>query len=56
MICEGFGFSAIGVRMDGTIQLIFRDYLNEDTAEVGTYKQVDYKKYIEKQKLKSSGI
>lgn len=56
IICEGFGFSGIGVRLDGTIQLLFRDYIDEDIAEVSSYKQVDYKRFIEKQRLKSQGI
>jgi hypothetical protein len=56
IICEGFGFSAIGVRMNGEIELLFRDYLDEDDAEVGSYKQVDYKKFIKNHRLKSQGI
>lgn len=56
IICEGFGFSGIGVRMSGEIELLFRDYIDEDTAEVGSYKQVDYKKFIANHRLKSQGI
>jgi hypothetical protein len=56
IICEGFGFSGIGVRLDGTIQLLFRDYIEEDIQNDGLYKQIDYKKFIEKQRLKSQGI
>ncbi len=51
IICEGFGFSGIGVRMNGEIELLFVDFADEENL-----KQVDYKKFIEKQKLKSQGI
>lgn len=49
MICEGFGFIAIEVGLDGKIYLIF------DAGEKGVDK-VDYKRFIETQKLKSIGI
>ncbi len=51
IICEGFGFSGIGVRLNGDIELLFVDRSDEDSLV-----QIDYKKFIEKQKLKSSGI
>jgi hypothetical protein len=51
IICEGFGFSGIGVRLNGDIELLFVDSNDEDSLI-----QVDYKKFIQKQKLKSSGI
>lgn len=52
IICEGFGFWGIGVRMDGTIELLFRDPSDEDVLV-----QVDYKKYISlhKSKLDKNG-
>jgi len=49
MICEGFGFIAIEVGLDGEIYLIF------DSGLDGVDK-VQYKKFMEKQKLKSVGI
>lgn len=49
MICEGFGFIAIGVGMDGKIYLVF------DVGLDGVDK-IDYQKFIKNQKLKSSGI
>ena len=49
MICEGFGFVAIGVGLEGKTYLIF------DAGEGGIDK-VDYDKFIEKQRLKSQGI
>ncbi len=55
IICEGFGFGGIGVRMDGSIMLLFADYVLGESNEI-TYKQIDYDKFIQKQKLKSSGI
>lgn len=51
IICEGFGFSGIGVRLNGDIELLFIDGNDEDTLI-----QIDYKKFIANQKLKSSGI
>lgn len=49
MICEGFGFIAIEVGLDGNIYLIFDGGNNE-------IDKVQYKAFIEKQKLKSDGI
>jgi hypothetical protein len=49
MICEGFGFIAIEVGLDGEIYLIF------DSGLDGVDK-VHYQKFMEKQKLKSVGI
>jgi hypothetical protein len=49
MICEGFGFLAIEVGLDGNIYLIFDAGNNE-------IDKVQYKAFIEKQKLKSDGI
>jgi hypothetical protein len=51
IICEGFGFSGIGVRLNGDIELLFIDGNDEDVLI-----QVDYNKFIANQKLKSSGI
>jgi hypothetical protein len=51
IICEGFGFSGIGVRLNGDIELLFIDGNDEDTLI-----QIDYNKFIANQKLKSSGI
>ena len=49
LICEGFGFIAIEVGLDGEIYLIF------DSGLDGVDK-VHYQKFMEKQKLKSVGI
>lgn len=49
MICEGFGFSAIEVSLDGKIYLLFNDF-------DGGLDKVEYQTFIEKQKLKSVGI
>jgi hypothetical protein len=49
MICEGFGFIAIEVGLNGNIYLIFDAGNNE-------IDKVQYKAFIEKQKLKSDGI
>ena len=51
VICEGFGFSGIGVRLNGDIELLFVDSTDEHSLV-----QIDYKKFIQKQKLKSIGI
>lgn len=51
IICEGFGFSGIGVRLNGDVEILFIDRTDEDSLL-----QVDYKRFIENQKLKSSGI
>ena len=55
IICEGFGFLGIGVKLDGTISVLIDDSDGSIENE-GSLKQVDYKKYIEKHKAKSSGI
>jgi hypothetical protein len=47
IICEGFGFSGIGIRLDGDIQILVIDTNAEDTLV-----QVDYKKYISLHKSK----
>jgi hypothetical protein len=47
IICEGFGFSGIGIRLDGDIQILVIDNNAEDTLV-----QVDYKKYISLHKSK----
>jgi hypothetical protein len=39
IICEGFGFSGIGVRLDGTIEILVVDRNDE-----GSLIQLDYKK------------
>ena len=49
IICEGFGFIAIEVGLDGNINLIFDGGNNE-------IDKVNYKHFIQNQKLKSSGI
>jgi hypothetical protein len=48
IICEGFGFSGIGVRLDGTIEILVRDNTDEDNLI-----QIDYKKYISLHKSKA---
>ena len=47
IICEGFGFSGIGIRLNGDIQILVIDSNEEDTLV-----QVDYKKYISLHKSK----
>ena len=55
MICEGFGFYGIGVKMDGGISILIDD--SDGTPEnYGAVRQIDYKKYIQTHKEKSSGI
>lgn len=49
IICEGFGFIAIEVGIDGEIYLIFG-------SDADGIEKVDYKNFMEKQKLKSIGI
>jgi hypothetical protein len=49
IICEGFGFIAIEVGLDGKTYLIFDDGDNK-------INKVDYISFIQKQKLKSQGI
>ncbi len=48
IICEGFGFSGIGVRLDGSIEILIRDRTDEDNLI-----QIDYKKYISLHKSKA---
>jgi hypothetical protein len=48
IICEGFGFSGIGVRLDGTIEILVVDRNDEDSLI-----QLDYKKYIALHKSKT---
>jgi hypothetical protein len=52
IICEGFGFSGIGIRLDGSIEILVRD-----STDVDSLVQVDYKKYISlhKSKLEKNG-
>jgi hypothetical protein len=52
IICEGFGFSGIGIRLNGDIQILVIDSNEEDTLV-----QVDYKKYISlhKSKIQNNG-
>ena len=50
IICEGFGFSGIGVRLDGKIEILVRDSTDENNLV-----QVDYKKYISLHKSKLNG-
>lgn len=51
IICEGFGFSGIGVRLDGSITILVIDPTDEECLV-----QIEYKKYIDKQKSKTQGI
>ena len=48
MICEGFGFSGIAVKLDGTIEILVVDRNDEDSLI-----QLDYKKYIALHKSKA---
>jgi len=48
IICEGFGFSGIGVRLDGEIEILVRDNTDEDNLI-----QIEYKKYIALHKSKA---
>jgi hypothetical protein len=48
IICEGFGFSGIGVRLDGEIEILVVDRNDEDSLI-----QLDYKKYIALHKSKA---
>jgi hypothetical protein len=47
IICEGFGFSGIGVRLDGNIEIMVVDPTDETSLV-----QIDYKKYISLHKSK----
>ena len=49
IICEGFGFTGIGVGMDGKIYLLFPE--GDDAI-----RKVDYEPFLKKQKLTSQGI
>lgn len=55
IICEGFGFLGIGVRLDGTITILIDDS-DESRENAGSMRQVEYKKYIDTHKSKSQGI
>ena len=48
IICEGFGFSGIGVRLDGSIEILVVDRNDEDSLI-----QLDYKNYIALHKSKA---
>jgi hypothetical protein len=52
IICDGFGFSGIGVRLNGDVEILIRDRTDEDNLV-----QIDYKKYIalHKSKLEKNG-
>ena len=52
IICEGFGFSGIGVRLDGSIEIMVIDPTDEDSLV-----QIDYKRYISlhKSKVETNG-
>ena len=50
IICEGFGFSGIGVRLDGDTEILVRDSTDEDNLV-----QIDYKRYISLHKSKING-
>jgi hypothetical protein len=49
IICEGFGFVAIGVGMNGNIQLLFGD-------EKSNFDKVNYNHFMKKQKESTDGI
>jgi len=48
IICEGFGFSGIGVKLNGDIEILVVDRTDEDSLV-----QLDYKKYIALHKSKT---
>jgi hypothetical protein len=52
MICEGFGFSGVGVRLNGDIEILVIDPNDEDSLV-----QIDYKRYIalHKSKIQNNG-
>jgi hypothetical protein len=50
IICEGFGFSGIGVRLNGDIEILVVDSNDEPNLV-----QVDYKRYISLHKSKVNG-
>jgi hypothetical protein len=56
IICEGFGFLGIGVRLDGTITVLIDDS-DESRENAGAVRQVDYKRYISlhKSKVETNG-
>lgn len=51
IVCGGFGFSGIGVRLDGSIEVLVIDPTDEDNLI-----QVDYKRYISLHKSKVNEI
>ena len=55
IICEGFGFLGIGVKLDGTITILIDDS-DGSYENAGVVRQVEYKRYIELHKSKSQGI
>jgi hypothetical protein len=55
IICEGFGFLGIGVKLDGTITVLIDDS-DGSYENAGSLRQIDYKKYISLHKSKSQGI
>ena len=48
IICEGFGFSGIGVKLNGDIEILVVDRTDEDSLV-----RLDYKKYIALHKSKT---
>ena len=48
IICEGFGFSGIGVKLNGDIEILVVDRNDEDSLI-----QLDYKNYIALHKSKA---
>jgi hypothetical protein len=48
IICEGFGFSGIGVKLNGDIEILVVDRKDENSLV-----QIDYKKYIALHKSKA---
>jgi hypothetical protein len=55
IICEGFGFLGIGVKLDGNITILIDDS-DGSYENAGSLRQIEYKKYIELHKSKSQGI
>ena len=49
IICEGFGFSGIGVRLNGDIEILVRD-----STDIDNLVQINYKHYISLHKSKLS--
>ena len=56
IVCGGFGFLGIGVRLDGTITVLIDDS-DESRENAGAVRQVDYKRYISlhKSKIQNNG-